>query len=293
MSWLPHHALVVPDGAPPAGWLFFLHGILGSGPNWRTIARRLVSARPDWGAVLVDLRMHGRSQAAPPPHTLAAVAADLERLAADLAGRGMAVTGVVGHSFGGKAALAYRGRAPAGLAETWVLDASPSARPGALDEAAAARATGEPPGDAAGEVLAMLGELPGLFSSRDDFLATVTARGFSRALADWLAMNLEREADRFRLRLDLAAVGALLADYYEEDLWPLVESSSLPGALRFVVAGRSSAVDAADRRRLEALAAAADISLDVIAEAGHWLHLDAADSLLGLLGDRLSHPTRG
>jgi esterase len=130
LSWIPHHALVAPEGPAPAGWLLFLHGILGSGANWRTVARRLVAARPDWGAVLVDLRMHGRSQGAPPPHTLDAVAADLERLAADLAGRGMTVGGVVGHSFGGKTALAFRARAPRGLVETWVLDATPPSRRG-------------------------------------------------------------------------------------------------------------------------------------------------------------------
>src|SRR5438045_3613951 len=42
--------------------MLFLHGIFGTGGNWRTIARRWVALRPTWGAVLVDLRMHGRSQ---------------------------------------------------------------------------------------------------------------------------------------------------------------------------------------------------------------------------------------
>ena len=41
--------------------IVFLHGIMGSGANLRTIARRFVSARPEFEAWLVDLRGHGSS----------------------------------------------------------------------------------------------------------------------------------------------------------------------------------------------------------------------------------------
>ena len=261
---------------------------MGSGPNWRTIARRLVAARPDWGAVLVDLRMHGRSQEAPPPHTLVAVAEDLERLAENLGGQGVNVSGVIGHSFGGKAALAYRQRAPEGLVETWVLDASPSSRAGALAESGTAAP--ETPGDGAGDVLLMLESLPGQFSSRDEFMAAMADRGFSRPLAEWLAMNLDRVDGGVRMRLDLGAVRALLADYHAQDLWPAVESE-LPGQLRFVVAGRSSAVSQDDRARLESLAGDR-IALHVV-DAGHWLHMEAADQLLQLFTDELSRLPAG
>src|SRR5262245_8884848 len=103
MAWLPPAVKVAPDGGAPRGWLLLLHGILGSGANWRTIARRVVTARPELGAVLVDLRMHGRSQGAPPPHTIDTAAGDLVHLAAELS-----LAAVVGHSFGGKVALALR-----------------------------------------------------------------------------------------------------------------------------------------------------------------------------------------
>jgi pimeloyl-ACP methyl ester carboxylesterase len=288
LSWIPHHALVGPEGEHPRAWLLFLHGILGSGSNWRSIARRLVAARPDWGAVLVDLRMHGRSQDAPPPHTLEAAAVDLERLAAHLEARGMRVAGLIGHSFGGKTALACRARAPRGLLETWVLDASPSASPETRGAEDPARSGG--PRDGAADVVRMLGELPGQFSSRDEFLDSTMQRGIQRPMAEWLAMNLERDGDRFRLRLDLAAIRALLADYQRRDLWPAVESAQ-PGALRFVVAGRSSALGEADRRRLDALASAnPSLGVHVVAEAGHWLHIDAPDRLLALFSEELARP---
>jgi pimeloyl-ACP methyl ester carboxylesterase len=282
---------MAPEAGQPRGWLLFLHGILGSGPNWRTIARKLVADRPDWGAVLVDLRMHGRSQGAPPPHDLDAVAGDLDRLAADLEGREMPVRGVIGHSFGGKSALAFRLLASGGptsaasrLVDTWVLDASPSIR-----EAAPARPAGDP-GDGAIEVLRALEQAPGQFSGRDEFLAWMNGRGFSRGLAEWLGMNLVSEAGSYRLRLDLTAIRLLLEDYCREDLWPAVEGAGLPGALHFVVAGRSSAVTADDRVRLEDLAARGVAAVHVLPDAGHWLHLDAGAELIALLSAELAPP---
>src|SRR5687767_12064792 len=96
------HAVLAPEGAAPRRWIMFLHGILGSGANWRSFAKGLLAACPGWGAVLVDLRMHGSSQGFAPPHTVAAAAADLASL-----GLPGPLGAVVAHSFGGKVALAY------------------------------------------------------------------------------------------------------------------------------------------------------------------------------------------
>jgi esterase len=102
-TFVPHSTPVTAPGATPSRWMLVLHGILGSGANWRSFARRLTAADPSLGLVLVDLRMHGQSQGAPSPHTLEATARDLFRLQEALA---LPVSGVIGHSFGGKVALA-------------------------------------------------------------------------------------------------------------------------------------------------------------------------------------------
>src|SRR5580693_8228237 len=120
--FVPAFTRVTAAGRSPERWMLVLHGVLGSGNNFATLARRLAAACPPWGFALVDLRMHGRSMEAPPPHTLTSAAGDLVRVAGAL---DAPVLGVMGHSFGGKVALAYAAETP--LDQAWVLDASPGA----------------------------------------------------------------------------------------------------------------------------------------------------------------------
>lgn len=252
-----HHEQVVTGDAADK-WLLFTHGIYGSGANWRSIARKVIERRPGWGALLVDLRGHGRSPTGEPPHTVDACADDLAELVAT-----RPVDVAVGHSFGGKVVLALRTRVA--LAETWVLDATPSARPQGFD-------------GSVGRVLDLMDGLPATFARRDDFVAAVVASGQSETLARWLAMNLEPAGDALRLRLELPMIRALLTDYFARDLWDAVEATH-PGALHVVIAGRSTTVSTDDRARLVASPA----HVHVVPDAGHWLHLDAPAAIIDLL----------
>lgn len=272
--FVPHHNLVTAAGAAPAQWMLVLHGIYGSGGNWRTFAGKLVERCPDWGLALVDLRMHGRSQDAPPPHTVAAAAADLGALAEHLGAQGKPVRAVMGHSFGGKVALLFRhGPAGPGLRHTFVLDASPSALPDALDAES----------NTVAQVLRMLHALPPRFAGRREFVAHVTAQGFAPMLAQWLAMNLEpAQGGGYAMRLDPAAMEALLRDFHGLDAWPALASG--PGAAHVIIAGASPVIGASDRARLEALrAGGAAVTVDEIPGASHWLHVDSLDALLALV----------
>jgi esterase len=260
--FIPHAEPVVASGAHPAAWMLVLHGIFGSATNLRTLASRLAAARPAWGFLLVDLRGHGQSQGAPPPHTVAAVAEDLIRLDGEL---GLAVQGIAGHSFGGKVALAYAERRREALSEVWILDAEPGAR--GFDES---------PGSAR-DVLRLLEEVPQPLPSRRAFLERVEPR-LGQATALWLAMSLRREDGRYRLILDLVAIRALLDDHARLDLWRVVEDPALARVIRFVVGGRSPVVSEADRRRL-----AASVRVDTLEQAGHWLHVDDLEGLLAAM----------
>ncbi|APR83785.1 hydrolase, alpha/beta fold family, putative [Minicystis rosea] len=271
-AFIPYHALVTAPEAKPSRWMIVLHGILGSGGNFRSFARRLATASPDWGFVLVDLRMHGLSQGAPPPHTIAAAADDLVRLGDHLA---LPIAGVMGHSFGGKVALAYTERRGAALDLAWVLDASPGTR---RDRAGSTEA-----------VLRMLQAMPQPLPSRERFLEIVASHGHPPAIGEWLAMNVRRADDGFRIRLDLDAIGELLDDYFAVDLWPVVERAEGARSLHVVVADRSEALDAQDRARLAAIAARDPRVVGHLIEgAGHWVHVDAPDALFGLVSASLA-----
>jgi pimeloyl-ACP methyl ester carboxylesterase len=265
---LAHHVISA-DGARRAQCVLFLHGILGRGSNLQSLAQQWVEARPDEAAVLVDLREHGGSRGFPPPHTLAAVTADVRALLAQL---DVATRTIIGHSFGGKVALGLLREPPADLDRLWVLDATPSPRP-----TRDAR-------DATRRVIDALATLPGSFDSRTTFVAELRQRGVDKMLGQWLAKNLVRGEDAgLRFALDLDAIRALLADHDREDFWPLLEAPRARPSVHFVLAGRSSSVPPGDRARLADLADRGTITLDVLPDAGHWLHSDNPQGLLRIL----------
>lgn len=253
-------------GDPGAPCLLLTHGIYGAGTNWRGIARKVIDQRPDWSIALVDLRNHGRSTGAAPPHTLAACAADVAALFDELP----ALRALAGHSFGGKVVLATRAIAPTPLVQTWMFDASPSPRPDA----------GTDPSNSVTRVLELMQRLPQRWAKRDDFVAAVVAEGHAAPFAQWLAMNVVPDRDAFVVRLDLAAMREMLHDYYAQDLWSVALDPALPGTLEVVIAERSTTLDAADRARLAA--APPHVHVHGI-DAGHWLHIEAPGTVVDLL----------
>jgi esterase len=188
MNPILNHTRVTASGHTPERWMLVLHGIYGSGRNWGTIARRLVDARPEWGALLVDLRMHGGSQGFAPPHTVAAAAADVDALVEHL---DFHAAVVLGHSFGGKVALMYARDHGDELRQAWVMDSTPAVR--------------EPEGSA-WRMLEAVRSLPAEFGARSDAVEGLVERGYPEALAQWMAINLEPADGRYRWRLDLDAV---------------------------------------------------------------------------------------
>lgn len=266
------HQLVGDAGA--RRWIAVAHGILGSGKNWRSFARKL-SERIGWGAVLIDLRMHGESQDLEGPHTIDAAAADVIELVAALRDRGRQVAALLGHSFGGKVITAARPGID-DLEALWLIDSSPTARPGAME-------ADERP--AAVTALEALEAIERRFDSRDQFVAALGERGLAAPVARWLALNLVRDGDDFVLGIDLAAIRALLADYFARDTWPELEAGA--PVIDAAIAGRQSALDAGDLGRLEALERAGKVRLHRFDDAGHWIHVDAPGALLDAVASGL------
>lgn len=268
---LPHQRVGPDDAARHA---LVLHGILGSKTNWRTLIRKVSATLPGWDFVLPDLRNHGDAQGLAPPHTLDTVVDDLGALASSLHLR---VDAVIGHSYGGKAALTWAHRHRDTLEHVVVVDANPGARPLRRGAEGTLRAV---------EALAAL---PRVWAAREDFTAALRAQGFSDAMTSWLAMNLTPDAGAFRLRTDVDAIRAMLDDYFARDLWHVLEAPPARLHALVLVGGRSPALDDDDRARLaRATEACPRVRAVTLAEADHWVHVDAPEATARLVVEALA-----
>lgn len=268
-----HHDLVTTPDATPAKAVLFLHGILGTGANLRSHARRFVQQRPENLAVLIDLRAHGDSLGTEGDDTVASCANDLLETARTLS---VPVRGVVGHSFGGKVALAFA-KVQQGLEHVITLDSAPGPR-----------------GDARGsestlEVLTVLEALGSTWPSRDAFVAAIEAKGLGKMLGQWLAMNLELKPEGWKFRLSLPRIHALLEDYFNVDLWPVVEEAARAGPrVHLVIGARSLVYSHEDRIRAQSLEhdSSGRVTVDVLS-AGHWVHVEDPQGVSEVLARRL------
>jgi esterase len=235
-----------------------LHGLFGAAANWGTVQRRLAASGRR--VLALDLRNHGaspRSEAMDYP----AMAGDVaETLAALGAGPPAAV---VGHSMGGKVAMALALSRPDSVARLVVADIAPVTYPPGLR----------------GYVEAMrdVPLRPGLTRREADVaLASAVPQPGIRA---FLLQNLRFDADPPSWRLHLDAIAAAM---------PVLEGFPDFGDRRYegpvlVLAGeRSDYLRAPEHQaRLRALFPAARFA--TVPAAGHWVHADNPAGFLALL----------
>ncbi len=280
---VPYHTQV---GSPDATHLaFLLHGVLGAGHNLRSLAKRLSDARPDYRFVLIDLRGHGRSLGAAPPHSIASCVDDLFELRAEL---GRAPEVVLGHSLGGKVALEYarrvsilsqgtQGPTRDPLLQVWTLDSDPGAQ--VPDEAHQVNV-----------VLACLLAHPGPFVSRAAAISALTEAGLSSGLANWLATNLDRKDGQFVFRLELANIQELLKDYFTLDLWPFLETEASRMGIRFdlLLAEHSDRFTEHMKERTLSLEKQEGFQVHILPKSGHWVHVDNPEGLINIVVQNLT-----
>ena len=265
MPVLHHHPVTAESNPSPHQWMLVLHGIFGAGRNWASVARRFVGERPEWGAVLVDLRQHGRSMGFAPPHDLESTAQDLRDLVAQ---EGFEAHAILGHSFGGKVALVYSRDPATPLRRVWVADSTPDAR--------------EPHGSAYG-MLRVLRESPGPFAERLDGVQAVLDHGYAPSVARWMSTNLIHSPQGYVWRLDPDDMESLLLSFFDTDAWDAVEAPE-PGTHVHVIRALDSSIltDAACKRVEAAEARTHHAHLHQV-RGGHWLNADNPDALQALL----------
>lgn len=247
--------------------LVMLHGIYGRGRNWQAVARAIVASRPDVACWLVDLPHHGASGPGRHGDTVHGLARDVIdwTVAAQVPLRVL-----LGHSYGGKVALAMAERLRGTPLQVWVIDSTPDVKA---------------PSGSAWDMLQAVRSMPDRFASREDAQSGLQARGYDLAVAQWMTTNLVREGDAFRWHLDFDAMERLLHDFFTTGTWPVIESPDARHEIHILKATRSNAIAPDTLARITA-ATGPRVHLHE-REGGHWIHAERPDVLTALLLEHL------
>ncbi len=237
--------------------VFLLHGLFGSGTNWRGIAKELAAQHR---VITVDLRNHGRS-----PHvagmTYPGMADDLDDLMAKLQ---LDEAAVIGHSMGGKVAMTLSLTKPDRIRRLVVIDIAPVAYAH----------------DHQHLIEAMQNLDLQAVASRADADRRLADRIPDTAIRQFLLQNLISERGAYRWRLNLEALR-----HHRDDImgFPAVELQPYTGPCAFIAGARSDYIQPAHREAITRwFPAAQQVS---IPDAGHWVHADQPGALVGAIND--------
>jgi pimeloyl-ACP methyl ester carboxylesterase len=245
-------AVTEAGSGPP---LVLLHGLFGAGQNWGGI--RSVLARR-FRVLTPDLRNHGASPRAP-DMSYAAMAEDVADM---LDAAGIDRAAVLGHSMGGKVAMALALAHPGRVERLVVADIAPVRyRPALRGYVAAMQGVPLRAGLARREADAMLA-------------ATIPEAG----IRAFLLQNLRFETDPPAWRLGLEEIAAAM---------PVIEDFAVSPGARFdgpvlVLAGaKSGYIRAEHHDAFRALFPA--VRFATVPDAGHWVHAENPSGFLALL----------
>lgn len=245
------------EGAP----LFIAHGLFGSGRNWTSFAKAASAARR---AVTVDLRNHGDS----PWDELMdypAMASDLLALV-DAEADGAAT--VLGHSMGGKVAMAAALSRPDAVRAMIVVDIAPVVYAQSH----------------AGYIEALQAIDLDAVTRRSEADAALAKAIPEPDLRQFLLQNLDFRDGRPRWKLNLAAIlsniDALMDFPFEAD------KSQYEGPALFIAGGNSDYLKPDHRAAIRGYFPNAQI--EVIDGAGHWVHAEKPAEFASLVTEFLA-----
>ncbi|KAG0452475.1 hypothetical protein HPP92_025139 [Vanilla planifolia] len=113
--------------------------------------------------------------------------------------------------------------------------------------------------------------------------------GFSKSLSDWIGSNLKKSGDCVTWAFDLQAAIAMFNSYREADYWRLLEHPPFGLEIAVVRAEKSDRWSRHVLEKLEYLSAKerkaeeGKVTLHVLPNSGHWVHVDNPTGLLEIM----------
>jgi len=235
--------------------LVILHGLLGSGDNWMGLAKMWA---PDFTLLVPDLRNHGRSGHAEEAG-FQAMAADVIELMDEA---GLSQVTVLGHSLGGKVAMQLAMGFPERVKSLIVVDIAPKAYPPAHQAL----------------LEALLAVDLSRFTTRSEVDAVLAGSIPEPAIRQWLLKSLGRNAaGTLSWKPNLPVLHKCLAELSGG----FADLRQYHGPALFVAGGRSNYVQPEDTQLIQARFPQA--RLEVIPEAGHWVHVEVPGKLVEIV----------
>lgn len=243
------------EGGSAGSPLLLLHGLLGSARNWGRVARDLGRTHR---VVVPDLPNHGQS-----PWSEQMDYPFLARVLARLIEADGAPARLVGHSMGGKAAMALALRRPDLVERLVVVDIAPVTYGHTF----------------APLIRAMRGVALAGAASRAAIEAQLAEAVPDPAVRALLMHTLETGEGGFRWRPNLAVLLAHMDDLLGFPAFPA--GAGYPGPTLVLAGETSDYVRPKDEPVIRALFPAARI--ETLAGAGHWVHADAPEAFVATL----------
>lgn len=242
----------VGDGPP----VVVLHGLFGSGRNWAQVAAALAG---HYRVYLPDARNHGGSPWADAMDYSAMALDVLDLIRRERLDKPV----VIGHSMGGKTAMALALEHPQAVGALGVIDIAPVRYADQFSS----------------YVTAMRALDLGAADSRQQVRDALAGRLGNNAPVDFLLQNLRRQNERFDWRLNLMAVAVCMPQLCG---FPAgLMTRHFHGPTLFVAGALSAYVVPESEPLIASLFPQA--RLESVPDAGHWVHADQPAALLHLL----------
>ena len=243
--------------------LVILHGLFGSGENWRSQAKRLAT---QFTVHSMDARNHGDS-----PHT---TGISYPQMAADVAATcailGIKHSHIIGHSMGGKTAMQLALQQPQLINRLIVVDIGP----------------GQYPHHHRNVIDGLIAVQQSDTSNRRDADTLLAQHVDNAAVRAFLLKNLQRTADnRYRLKINLEVI----AGQYEHIAAAVGASNHtarFDGPVLFIKGADSDYLQPSDREII--LQKFPNTALKTIDGAGHWPHSEKPDVVYRIIADFLT-----